>query len=1397
MPSSPTFRDYERKAQRFFYRGVSLLPQDALGPGKVAQAQNIRSRVEGEITVRDGLKQITSNTLDGPANTLMRLNDPAQLAGGAAALRFFGTDQGTLYAAAPTGGADAYAEVDDGYSGDPLSGVTAMPVRSPQPWLYISDRDRTRKINADEDVRSIGLPPPAGAPSARLAEVKSTFLQSIDSGTWVPFGGTAGAVSTGPTGRVNAVVNAAIYDEGATGMCSIALDSFRGVTEGATIAVGGSAETVIVQQVIPSISPTTIQAILYDAGASGLCTIQPEGSFALGQTEIAFPDDIRRRYYALSSGDEPHVTITRTIDYPVNGLIMIDGIELVRIQSVAIGPDGVMSFRAFTAGTYAAGQTLTGATCFRAYTQTTVSGGDPAVSPSATNLITPVDEETPAFAGIQTPISPERDWSQVGDRAMQPDDIIALGIRVSQLAYVQFVRLMLATNDSSIAAGEEFSQNYFQYEWRANDLIEALQAALASASAEGVSSMLDAQTGAVTSGQVESFYQDGFGTEPLGGNRTAASRGGDGLTRQRGVSREGFAAAQGRARGEASRLDGSDRIAVPRTDGFVTAGTAPSRQLSLGNEQWITLQCRVRDLLRVGTDPARTISNLNAAAIVTQIVGTADPITVTYADPYLTGGYGPDCGLTRAPYVWRYRYRSTITGERSNPSPSMRGGLPARRQRVTLNAAGCVEPQCDVIDWFRFGGNLSRWSYVRSVANDTGGGTVTCNDDMADRQIEGSETLDVDLFQPWPLADLPRSGTCRVVGTSVERISGDSFNTAWAPDTIILVNGRATALYGSPSSTDRLQVIDNCDAGDPVEWSIPSPTIMAQPLPCLWGGFVDEVWFHFACGDAVDPGTVRWTRGNDPDASSDANNLAVTSASEPLQHGFIWDGVSYVFSTEGLYRLPRAFSGPSAFRAEKTDCTRGLWNKWAFCIGDAGVYFVAQDGIFVTTGGKEVSIVDPDLRRLFPRDGANPTDIGGLDCIEGIDFLGPMKLTKVDQMIYFDYRTTGGNFRTLVCEPLYDHRWTPDVYTISGARSRLEEPGPFVHTNVIGCDNGIGYQFDADQIDDAGDVGIPWFISTSWANADDPRALKQWGDAVVDVDTAASCDGLRVEPVLDNGVVGLTPTIIGVLIDGRETYTIELPTGGVLSRNFGLIISGIIQSLDVGRPRLFLWEPSWLWKQTPIGRRTTDWENLGYIGAKFVQGVVLRANTFNQVKQLSVQYDGGQQAFLLPVHHNGEQQIAYPRTDLGWTPFTAELVRLVGADDLEWTLLDWRWVWEPAPELATQWESQSTTFDFPGYGAISNGVLAYQSAVDTTLRIYHDNSYVDYTIPSSGSLYRRFFLQCRAAKGLSYRFRWTGSQPFRVYQRDTSLRVTAWGSGGGYTIVAPFGGPSRVVGAEV
>ena len=52
----------------------------------------------------------------------------------------------------------------------------------------------------------------------------------------------------------------------------------------------------------------------------------------------------------------------------------------------------------------------------------------------------------------------------------------------------------------------------------------------------------------------------------------------------------------------------------------------------------------------------------------------------------------------------------------------------------------------------------------------------------------------------------------------------------------------------------------------------------------------------------------------------------------------------------------------------------------------------------------------------------------------------------------------------------------------------------------------------------------------------------------------------------------------------RDTFLVEigattpLAGTGVISRNFGLLIEGAVQSCDVNRPIFYLWEPSSLWK---------------------------------------------------------------------------------------------------------------------------------------------------------------------------------------------------------------------------
>jgi hypothetical protein len=444
---------------------------------------------------------------------------------------------------------------------------------------------------------------------------------------------------------------------------------------------------------------------------------------------------------------------------------------------------------------------------------------------------------------------------------------------------------------------------------------------------------------------------------------------------------------------------------------------------------------------------------------------------------------------------------------------------------------------------------------------------------------------------------------------------------------------------------------------------------------------------------------------------------------------------------------------------------------------------------------------------LFPQEGTTTEAIRNLS---PIDFTqtNRLRLAFIDQVLYFDYVDTEGNDRTLVIEPRMGNRWTADEYAV-GTSVRLGEPGPQVETHLMGGVDGNLRQYDFNSLVDVDADGalasLPWALWTPWQHGGDPRNLKQWGDAILDFNPGGSINGVQVTPVVENGNVACDMRLLGASDTVRATYIVEVGQGGetgygVLSRNFGMWIQGLCDSCDTQRPIFYLWEPAFLNKQSVVARRATDWEDLGYKGAKFVQGIVIRANTFGEDKCVSVEFDGPninpQQALVLTINHDGEQSIAYPMTSLGWTPFIAELVRLRGIDDDDWTLIDWRWVYEPAPEAATQWQTQDTTFDFPGFMSVRDGVMAYQASSPVTFTVYHDLTPQSYTLPATGSVYQRVYVQCIATKGKSVRFTWTSANPIRLYKRDVSVRVQPWGMPG-YTVQSPFGGPHRVDGAAI
>jgi len=1018
-------------------------PPDLCPDDKLPVLDNVRSVIAGTLTARSGLVALTGS-VPSRVHSLYRYDDAGPGGTSHPSLIVVGAG-GVLYWGTPSGG---WTTLDIGYSGDRLSFFPITPPQSPSTWLYVGDRNRTRKINSALTVYQLGIAPPSSPPVTALSDLERTVIENFTNPTtmWASIGAQAAPLL--PTGaRVNESIHQILYDSGSTGWASIVPGVMTGIEEGMLLQVGDT-EEVPVQQVCLQVVPTTIAAILYDSGSTGMCTIQPAASLGTGMIEAPPPADYRRRYipptdlaaFRASLPPDPStasalpasirtpgvVPRIRQMDFPVNCVIQI-GSEVVRILSVAPGRDGVQSFRCRTSSTHTPGEPITGFGSFRVYLQGTWGFGAHLYDLSLSNIITPilqpaVSPNPQATAGIRTIQGwVPRNLAAVGSRATMPDDDLHLSIKVNYCPLIKTVRLYLSTEPtaSTFPAPTDFTSQYFFFEWRQSDIVAAIQMT----NADRVDSLQDARTTVVTN-------------EILNAPNPFPPR----SVYSRLFNRLGLV--QG-------TLPGQTGLRPPYP--IEVDPPAISQQLALGNNQWLDLRCKVRQLIQVGTDPSHTLANVTAAEVLLDVEGGA-AVQVSYDAIWLSGGYGPDVGQLGAPYVCSYRYRSSITGTIGNPSPPTRCGLFPHRQRLTLTGVSSADPQVDTIEFFLLGGTLSEWTYVGSAPNSN----PTLLYDLPDSEVVGGTTLTYDRFAPWPVGDLPRRGTCDVAGTAIQWVSGDRFDTRWAPGSPIIVNGQTHLLYSSPASTTRLFIAESAGSGQNVPFILPAATIQGQSLPAAFGGAFGGLQATFAVGDARHPGSVMYTNINDTEAVSDANFILVTPDSEPLQNGYVWDGLPYVASTEHQYLLEPTPGQPVPFRPLVTPCGRGLWTRWAFCLGPEGVYFLSKDGIYLTSGGSAAqSITDEDLYPLFPHEGQDGQEVNGFFPPD-MTATSDLSLSYVDGHVFFDYLDTQGTPRSLTYR-VRDRSWWPSRY-VPGVCSRFAGLGDEVHQALIGGGDGVVYK---------------------------------------------------------------------------------------------------------------------------------------------------------------------------------------------------------------------------------------------------------------------------------------------------------------------------------------------------
>lgn len=1135
----------------------------------------------------------------------------------------------------------------------------------------------------------------------------------------------------------------------------------------ATVALGGPTQTVLdnfetapngwanggtagaITLVAAKRVDTTITYILYDTGSTGWACVVPaalDNGIQPGLLmEVAAAEEVRITNVFTAIAD----TTIGSIKYDTgttgactiqltspsleglsrDAIVRIAAAENVRVLSVTTGPDGLPSFRCVTTGTRSAGDAVAGLKSFRAFFTGTRAATNTLKSEAFSTTVTVGVGYLDKVAAFNL--------ATVSSRPIQSTDLIHISIRLDVPGNLTEGKILFNLDTGSTA----FDKNYFYYPFSANSLIPATTNTLTTQSVQ--QTIIQRQQIDQSILQLQQRYHPGVPTSIS--NKLPYMFEGDGEI--------------------IPQIDDPSTL-LPQTD-IPTTGTT---QTTTGTSQWTELVFKVSDLIRVGSDTSKGLANVNALRIQFNVTAT----TVCDIDSFWIGGtYGLDSSSS-FPYIWTYRYRSQATGAISNPAPPLRSGLEVTRGRAVLTPTVSSDAQVDLIDYFRYGGTLPEWHYVGTTPNS---GTFT--DTYPDEAVNGNFGLDEDNFQPFPIADAPRTGTCDVVGTEVTRVSGDTFNTSWARGSEIVINGTPTSLYTSPTSTSRLSLEDNLGTLTGVTFLLPSPTLLGQPLPAIWGPYsVGGVNYFFGCKD----GTVFYTKGNNPDSAPEENQLEVTSPEEPLIGGCVYDGQGYLFSTERMFRLLPTGQPGALFEAQEIPVGKGLMAPWSLCV-DELVYFVSRDGLYETNGTEVKNITDKDLYPLFPHDGQAGIIVGNLN---PPDFTHPesLRLAAGDGLVKFTYRETGLTaFRTWVYDTRVKGFTSLDLHfdDFPGAVvcHYWDEGGSGSYSTTTrergGTYAGRVYTLNSGTTDGGGS-SISSIVQTASFDAGDTRAKKIFGDAIFD-----HSGTILVTAGADNftQALGFTTLVQAV----RDQSIFDWASGiAPKVRNLGFTI----EFLDPTAV-LYEWQPSFVPRPEDTKLRWMDFDDDGSPEAKWFQGLVLEADTNGQDRTVQVQGDGGIVVGTLTVNHNGLAVKDYPQGSDTWMPQVTHMMRLVPSDPNEWEIFKVKWIYEPSPPASTKWQSQGTSHGFEDFHHLRRVWVAVQNDSPVTMTLNADGVDYSYTIPSVGGLYHKVMVPVQAIKAKLWRYTFTSSSAFRLFLNDSIVEAQGWGLSGPYKNIQPFG----------
>lgn len=1045
-------------------------------------------------------------------------------------------------------------------------------------------------------------------------------------------------------------------------------------------------------------------------------------------------------------GNAGAATIVLSVSNPElrrNSILQLGGVEFVRIEDVTRDSSGIPSIKVTTVGTFAAGATVTGFSSFRAYTPIAFVAGN-----TIKNDALKSDIGTEGISSITRVV--DIDLLSTGTRSLTLDSVLHISLATDPSKITE-IQVQLDVGDGAF-------QEYYFYAISPNFFTASVTQ---------------------TTPTIAVIQQS--------------------LQRQQLLDQAQNVYSRLQRFGEGGYDPGVDIDDI--YNGLIN-NYYNNPQTVLGLSQWSELHIRLGDFKKVGADNTKTLKNVKAIRVT---LNTTEATDLSIDSIWVGGADSLDnVAQTSFPYNYVWRVRDPKTRDRSNWSPPLRTGIKLARGGVQLNFpdAAANYPANYRIDVARIGGTQTSFRIVGAIKNDgsqfidNSPDRLVADNDQAGRFSEhGSLDAVFDFFKPFAILDTPKRGKCNVVGTKLTWTSGDKFNITYPRGTLIVVDGKANTFYTNPTTDTEVELELDLGALTDVEFEIEDPLLTGQPLPVI-AGLVGEGYlglYIFGCGDKNAAGTIYWLDGNSPATQSDTNRLEITSPSEPLVSIVIYDGYAQVYSTARSFTMQPTIdsNGNFSFIARENANSRGLFCRNAITVGPKRIYFLPEnaDGIYGVEGnGNPQCITAGGFANLFFNNGEEPSTTKLIDgtIIYPPDFtaIDELRLFCTNDYLFFRFKDINEKFVALVYDIELENFISYDTYEGHNANAFYKEELKSGTNILVGTVDGVG-KFSSN----GEEVGVTSKVIPFSFDAGDSRILKEFKEIIVDADNGL--EGFIVRNFYNNGTESdLNQDFAGNIQHDRQQFIINLQDSdgiGKIAKNITTVFEWDIASgVKLYEEIIYL-----LPKADQIINRSGDTETNGNLGAKLWQGVVLRANTFGENKELKFYDDKNILRATLVINHDKEQTISY-----GFNrPFISHTIKRTSTDGVVWILLDEAYVTDVEPESAKVWEGEFNTHDLTGLILIERFGIAYRSygSPSTLILTFEDETIQTYVnvLPNTDGEYDKKFFFAIPKKWKACKYRIESLNDIRIYKRDSEVWMKSVGSQQPFTRFSPIGGSSR------